>query len=69
MWSVANNDLPHFKGRVDITKVYAMITTIDDVYDVYGTLQELEQFTDIVNRLVLYIVSVIVLCHLAIANR
>ncbi|KAK1434932.1 hypothetical protein QVD17_00687 [Tagetes erecta] len=49
MWSVAKNDMPGFKGRVDITKVYAMITTIDDVYDVYGTLQELEQFTDIVN--------------------
>ncbi|KAI7747915.1 hypothetical protein M8C21_007740 [Ambrosia artemisiifolia] len=48
-WSVAKNCLPHFKGRIDIAKVYAMITTIDDVYDVYGTLGELEQFTDIVN--------------------
>ncbi|KAF5819458.1 putative lyase [Helianthus annuus] len=26
-----------------------MITTIDDVFDVYGTLEELEQFTNIVN--------------------
>ncbi|KAD5508610.1 hypothetical protein E3N88_16313 [Mikania micrantha] len=48
MWSVTENYLPHFKGRRDMTKVNAMITTIDDVYDVYGTLQELEQFTNIV---------------------
>nr|QYL01201.1 terpene synthase 11 [Stevia rebaudiana] len=49
MWTIAENYLPHFKGRIDLTKVNAMITTIDDVYDVYGTLQELEQFTDNVN--------------------
>ncbi|KAD5508573.1 hypothetical protein E3N88_16276 [Mikania micrantha] len=49
MWSVSKNYLPGFKGRVDMTKVNAMITTLDDVYDVYGTLQELEQFTNIVN--------------------
>ncbi|KAI3687954.1 hypothetical protein L1987_81659 [Smallanthus sonchifolius] len=49
MWSVAENYLPHFQGRGDLTKVNAMITTIDDVYDVYGTLQELEQFTNVMN--------------------
>ncbi|XP_076913606.1 (-)-beta-pinene synthase, chloroplastic-like [Bidens hawaiensis] len=49
MWSVTENYLPHFKGRRDLTKVNAMITTIDDVYDVYGTLKELEHFTDFVN--------------------
>ncbi|XP_023744907.1 (-)-beta-pinene synthase, chloroplastic [Lactuca sativa] len=50
MWSIGQNFMPHFQGRGTLTKVFAMITTIDDVYDVYGTLAELEQFTDIVNR-------------------
>nr|QQY00626.1 (-)-beta-pinene synthase [Chrysanthemum indicum] len=49
MWSVTENYLPHFQGRGVMTKVNAMITTIDDVYDVYGTLPELEQFTNSMN--------------------
>ena len=37
--------------RRTTTKVGAIITTIDDIYDVYGTLDELELFTEAVERL------------------
>lgn len=34
------------------TRIFALITTIDDVYDIYGTLDELELFTAAVERFV-----------------
>ncbi|KAK8524382.1 hypothetical protein V6N12_029248 [Hibiscus sabdariffa] len=36
--------------RKRLTKITTMILIIDDVYDVYGSLQELEQFTEAVDR-------------------
>ncbi|KAI3515699.1 hypothetical protein L1887_14602 [Cichorium endivia] len=51
LWTVGVNYLPHFSAeRETLTKVNAIITTIDDVYDVYGTLDELEQFTNVITR-------------------
>lgn len=41
--------LAHF--RRTMTTVNVLITTIDDIYDAYGTLQELQLFTDVVDRL------------------
>ena len=54
LWTVGVIFQPQFGYcRRMSTKVNALITTIDDVYDVYGTLDELELFTDAVERLVL----------------
>ncbi|KAI3515703.1 hypothetical protein L1887_14606 [Cichorium endivia] len=51
LWTVGVNYLPHFSAeRETLTKVNAIITTIDDIYDVYGTLDELELFTDVISR-------------------
>nr|AGB05615.1 sesquiterpene synthase 6 [Valeriana officinalis] len=51
IWSLGVTFEPHlqYSRRVN-TKVNALITVIDDVYDVYGTLDELNLFTDIVER-------------------
>ncbi|XP_059627315.1 (-)-alpha-terpineol synthase-like [Cornus florida] len=50
-WSIGVFFEPQFEyGRTSAGKVNALITAIDDVYDVYGTLEELELFTDAVKR-------------------
>ncbi|KAJ0707664.1 putative (E)-beta-ocimene synthase [Helianthus annuus] len=42
---------PQYRScRVGITKAYALVTVIDDIYDIYGSLDELEMFTDAVKR-------------------
>jgi len=50
-WTVGMAYEPQFSNlRRGLTKVTALVTTIDDVYDVYGSLDELELFTDAVHR-------------------
>ncbi|XP_039008959.1 probable terpene synthase 12 [Hibiscus syriacus] len=50
-WSIGVVSEPEFGNcRKCLTKVASMVTIIDDVYDVYGTLDELELFTDAVRR-------------------
>lgn len=51
MWAVGANHEPSFdilRGMAG--KSIQMINVIDDLYDVYGTLDELEQFTEVVRR-------------------
>ena len=51
-WTVGKNFDPDLGNlRRVLTKVNSLITTIDDVYDVYGTLEELELFTEAIDRL------------------
>ncbi|KAK2987985.1 hypothetical protein RJ640_011248 [Escallonia rubra] len=50
-WTVGVASEPHFRTcRIGLTKVTALITTIDDVYDVYGSLDELQLFTEAIER-------------------
>ncbi|XP_043692888.1 alpha-terpineol synthase, chloroplastic-like [Telopea speciosissima] len=45
------NPEPQFSNfRIDLTKIIMLIALVDDVYDVYGSLEELELFTHAVER-------------------
>ena len=51
VWSLGMVSEPQFsKCRKGLTKMAALITTIDDVYDVYGSPDELKLFADAVER-------------------
>mgnify|MGYP004714647957 CR=1 FL=1 len=51
-WTVGTiSDPEHGYARRLLTKVAALVTAIDDVYDQYGTEDELELFTSVVERL------------------
>ncbi|KAL3503368.1 hypothetical protein ACH5RR_037817 [Cinchona calisaya] len=50
-WILAVYFEPHYAlARSILTKVIILITIIDDIYDVYGTLDELILFTDAIER-------------------
>ncbi|KAJ0052960.1 hypothetical protein Pint_02106 [Pistacia integerrima] len=54
-WTVGMVPDPQFSNcRKGLTKVTTFITIIDDIYDVYGSLDELELFTDVLERFALY---------------
>ncbi|KAK9151989.1 hypothetical protein Syun_010298 [Stephania yunnanensis] len=52
-WTVGAYFEPSYSlARMFMTKVIALTSTIDDIYDVYGTLAELELFTDAIEKYV-----------------
>ena len=58
LWTVGCASSPQLGNfRREMTKVNALITVIDDIYDVYGTLEELELFTDVIDRSAFYYLS------------
>nr|AFP23130.1 monoterpene synthases [Picrorhiza kurrooa] len=51
LWAVGFIPEPHFGyPRKILTKIAVLITIMDDMYDVYGTLDELHLFTDAIER-------------------
>ncbi|KAL5978648.1 hypothetical protein ACLOJK_029765 [Asimina triloba] len=59
-------------SRYEVARISQLVTTIDDIYDVYGTLDELELFTDAVDRWDLQTIDELPdymrLCFLALYN-
>ncbi|KAF3443756.1 hypothetical protein FNV43_RR13446 [Rhamnella rubrinervis] len=51
LWAIGIVSEPKFsKCRVGLAKFVCILTAIDDMYDIYGSLDELERFTDAVYR-------------------
>ncbi|KAF8391459.1 hypothetical protein HHK36_023764 [Tetracentron sinense] len=51
LWAFGIISEPQFsKCRKGLTKFTCILTAIDDIYDIYGSLDELERFTDAVDR-------------------
>nr|UYW66144.1 delta-cadinene synthase [Salvia pomifera] len=51
LWVLGDYFEPQYAtSRIFLTKVIAMISILDDIYDVYGTLDELRRLTDAIRR-------------------
>jgi (-)-germacrene D synthase len=53
IWALAVYFEPQYSvGRIFLAKLILIMTVLDDVYDAYGTIDELELFTKAIERLV-----------------
>ncbi|KAL9668703.1 hypothetical protein QQ045_006241 [Rhodiola kirilowii] len=51
MWGILASSEPQYAAcRRAYAKIVALVSTMDDIYDIYGTLEELELFTDAYER-------------------
>ncbi|PWA93667.1 camphene synthase [Artemisia annua] len=58
MWALGNSYRPQFTLlRRMLTKELALVTSVDDIYDVHGTFDELEKFTDVISRWNIYAIE------------
>ncbi|XP_019234090.1 PREDICTED: (-)-camphene/tricyclene synthase, chloroplastic-like [Nicotiana attenuata] len=73
VWTVGTIFEPQYSYcRRMLTKINAVAVVIDDIYDVYGSLDELELFTDAVERMELkaidYVPDYMKVCYLVLFN-
>nr|XP_016462858.1 PREDICTED: (-)-camphene/tricyclene synthase, chloroplastic-like [Nicotiana tabacum] len=72
VWTVGTIFEPQYSYcRRMLTKINAVAVVIDDIYDVYGSLDELELFTDAVERLLKaidYLPGYMKVCYLVLFN-
>lgn len=55
LWAMGIAPEPRFsKCRKGLTKFICILTAIDDIYDIYGSPEELTRFTDAVSRYEIY---------------
>lgn len=53
LWTVATLTHPGWsEERVDLTKPISLIYIIDDIFDIYGNLEDLTLFTEAINKYV-----------------
>lgn len=50
LWTVAFFPPAYGYSRMMATKVFTIITIIDDIFDVHGTLEELQLFNSVIQR-------------------
>ncbi|CAI0455556.1 unnamed protein product [Linum tenue] len=52
MWPLGGFMRPDYTtGRIFVTKITALVSTLDDIFDVHGTIDELESITKVMERL------------------
>lgn len=57
-WTLGAYFEPQYSvGRKMLTKVIAIASILDDIYDAYGTFEELQVFTPAIQRLFYFIIS------------
>ncbi|CAL1357929.1 unnamed protein product [Linum trigynum] len=51
MWPLGGFVRPDYTtGRIFVTKITALVSTLDDIFDVHGTIDELESITKVIKR-------------------
>ena len=55
LWALAFSSQPEYnKARMFVGKLMALAAILDDTYDAYGTIQELELFKEAIQRLMCF---------------